>query len=140
MAVCIGGLCKYRGEPTTYKIPSPNMAMTDPFTRQSSCTFQSRKMGSVAKTQSVEMDTTTTAYERTVWMLRSLHLPGIFGSQFLLFSRSVFCFFLLYSSSTNDYLLYRRTLEKQVHACSAHDDQAQDHAGVNDPFEPLLAC
>lgn len=45
----------------TYKMPRPNIAITEPLTRQSSCTSQRRKMGSVAKIQSVVMDTTATA-------------------------------------------------------------------------------
>ena len=73
----------------TYKIPRPSMAITELFTRQSSWTSQRRKMGSVAKIQSVEMDTTATAYDSTVWMLRPLHSPSIVGYQFFLFPELV---------------------------------------------------
>jgi hypothetical protein len=42
------------------------MAITELLTRQSSCTSQSRNMGRVAKIQSVDIDTTATAYESAV--------------------------------------------------------------------------
>jgi len=69
----------------TYKIPRPSMDITEILTRQSSWTSQRRKMGRVAKIQSVEMDTTATAYDSTVWILRPLHSPSIVGYQFFLF-------------------------------------------------------
>jgi hypothetical protein len=53
--------CKF-----TYKTPRPSMAITELLTRQSSCTSQSRNMGRVAKIQSVDIDTTATAYESAV--------------------------------------------------------------------------
>jgi hypothetical protein len=42
------------------------MPTTDPLTRQSSCTFQRRKMGKVAKIQSVVMETAATAKDNVV--------------------------------------------------------------------------
>lgn len=36
-------------------------------------------------------------------------------------------------------MLYWHTLKEQVHACAAHDDEAGDHAGIDDIFDPFLA-
>ena len=60
------------------------MPMTEHFTRQSSCTFHSRKMGRIAKIQSLMIETTATAYESVVWMLRSSQNPSIVVNQFFL--------------------------------------------------------
>lgn len=83
----VGQDCRF-----TYKIPKPSMAITELLTRQSSCTSHSRKMGRVAKIQSVEIDTTATAYDSAVWMLRSLHTPSMLTYQFFLFLRQRFVF------------------------------------------------
>lgn len=58
--------------------------MTEHFTRQSSCTFQSKKMGRMAKIQSLIIDTKASAYERVVWILRSWQKPSIVVNQFFL--------------------------------------------------------
>lgn len=71
-------------EEQTYKTPIPSIMTTGPLTRQSSCTFQSKKIGRIANTQSVEMDTNATANRSVVCMLRSWHFPGIVESQFFL--------------------------------------------------------
>lgn len=95
-------------------------------------------MGRVAKIQSVEMDTTATAYDSTVWMLRPLHSPSIVGFQFFLFLELVPDHFGKGREVYED-VLYWRALKKQIHSRTAHDDETGYHAGVDDHFDPLLA-
>jgi len=93
-------------------------------------------MGRVAKIQSVEMDTTATAYDSTVWILRPLHSPSIVGYQFFLFLELVMG--TLEGEGRED-VLYWPTLEEEIHSRPAHDDETGYHAGVDDHLDPFLA-
>lgn len=71
-------------------------------------------------------------------MVRGWHSPSMATYQFFLFlpldphPRA--------SSEHSVDLLHRHALEKQIHSCSAHDDETRYHADVDDIFNPLLAA